>query len=175
MSAIVGVAACKTRLLALLAEGQAAQHARDGDRAGAVADALVAFTNDSRPDDPDDGAGRAAIAELNAVAARTADELTAFAIAGAVGAVVDRSAEIAAIGATLGRQADAGAAQATRLRLAPVESLINQLAATVTAARKAATALDSAAPDEAAVAHDIAEVVARLQALIVAAGKIGST
>lgn len=175
MSAIFGFDACSDRLSALLGQAQQARAAKDLDQASAIADDLTAFTNDSRPTDPNDNAEADAIAKLDALAEQTADELTAFALAGAVGDVVDRSGEIAAIGATLGKQGSANQDEARRVRLVPVQELVTALTATVAQAKAVAATLDTSAPDEAAIVSAIAATLDQLQTLEAAAQRaVGS-
>lgn len=169
MSEIRCFEACRARLGALLAEADTVRASGDGNLADKLADALAAFANDSRPDDPGDAAEVAAIAKLDALAGKVQDEMTAIALGRAVDMVVDHAAELEAIGRTLGRQTLANADAGRRIRLTPIRDLIDRMTDAVAAVKVAAKSLDAKNPDEAAIQREIATLASSFQALVGAA------
>ena len=169
VSEIRGFEPCRARLADLLAQADELRVSKDGARADALADALAAFANASRPDDPGDAAEVAAIAKLDALAVKVRDEMTAIALGQAVDDVASHAAELDALASTIGQHAHANANAARHIRLAPVRDLIDRITDTVTAAKIAAKSLDVENPDEAAIEQQIAGLAERLEMLIGAA------
>ena len=176
---IVGVSAARASLREIIAKWtDGVEEARklpppklDEAVDAAVAE-LTAFTKASMPE-TSDASERAAIDALDQQALAAIQHFNIIAIGTSVQDIATRSKALKAITAQLDAAAAANVDTAQNLRLTSLSQALDAMAATIASAKALAAKLDTADPDEAAIAAAAGDLVTRFTALkdLVAKGK----
>ena len=181
MSSIIGPAAAKAALNALLPSIQASLQAVTGAAPAVAIPAIEAakkklsdFFNATRPQNLADPVEVAAVREIDTIAHDIVSQLTAQQVGLAVAAIVQGSQRLTGLTTALDQQSAATSSAAKSVALQPVKKAVDNMMALVASVKAIRLNLSGADPDQAKAITEIDKLVAQFETLRKAVSGSGS-